>query len=129
VNVCILLCIPVCDFRNNDWPRKEIHYRHRAAASRRKNGLVASRRNMILAFATSLLTGRRGSQSHSRRTVDPLHVLPGISAFFPPAPESASPNACLRIFREITSGTCWEFFLFKSKVSNRFSRHKSALLT
>jgi len=111
LNVCILLCIPVCDFRNNDRPRKEIHYRHRAAASRRKNGLAASRRNMILAFASlPSLTGRRGSRSHSRQTADPLHVLPGISAFFPPAPESASPIACLRIFREITRGSCWEFF-------------------
>lgn len=95
------------DFRNSDRPRKEIHYRHRAAASRRKNSLAASWRNMILAFADPPpLTGRRGSRSHSRRTaVDPLHALPGISAFFPPAPESASPNACLRIFRRNNTGT------------------------
>lgn len=51
LNVCILLCIPVCDFRNDDRPRKEIHYRHSVTASRRKNGLAVSRRNMILAFA------------------------------------------------------------------------------
>lgn len=88
-------------------------------------GKTVSRRHGATWFShswSSLLTGRRGSQSHSRRTVDPLHVLPGISAFFPSAPESASPNACLRIFREITR-TCWGFF---AKYQTDFPVHESA---
>lgn len=79
LNVCILLCIPVCDFRNSDRFRKEIHYRH----SRRKNSLAASQRNMILAFAivpphgTKRISITQPSNSRSTsRTTGNIRFLP-----------------------------------------------------
>lgn len=111
LKVCILLCIPTVYIRNNDPPRKGIiHYRRSIAVTRpRKNCLAASGRNMILAFARSALLTGRISITHSCRTADsPFHDPPGISAFFSPAPESASPYACL-----------WEYFAKYSRETRR----------
>lgn len=108
LNVCILLCIPVCDFRRSAQEGNSLSAQRGSQPQEKRSRGVAAQHDSLIRDST-LLTGRRGSQSHSRRTADPLHVLSGISAFFPPAPESASPNACLRIFHEITRGTCRKF--------------------
>jgi len=65
LNVCILLCIPVGESRNNGRTGKGNHYRRIAASRRSGEGLAASWHNMILAF-------RKAPSSHGvKRTVAP----------------------------------------------------------
>lgn len=128
LKVCILLCIPVRDIYPEQWSvqgrNNSLSAQHSSNPPQEKRscGVRTQHDSRIREVLPSHVT-RRISITHSCRTADsPFHDPPGISAFFSPAPESASPNACLGIFREIRGKRCVGFSLFFKYIKSILSR-------